>query len=81
MQLRIRGITFEMIGRQLGCSRQRAYRIYTKALRAIPKASADEMRKLEGERSPTCGTGSGPSWPAARIRQIRRRRSVPTRTR
>jgi hypothetical protein len=50
MQLRIRGITFEAIGRQLGCSRIIAFKVYRKALRAIPKADVDEYRKLEAER-------------------------------
>jgi len=50
MQLRIRGLTFEAIGKQIGCTRVIAFRVYRKALKAIPRADVEEYRKLETER-------------------------------
>jgi hypothetical protein len=35
LQLRIRGLSFDAIGKQLGCSQQIAFKVYGKALRAI----------------------------------------------
>jgi DNA-binding CsgD family transcriptional regulator len=49
-QLRLRGLTFEAIGKQLGISRNLAYKHYRRGLRLIPAAAVDEMRNLEGER-------------------------------
>lgn len=48
--MRIRGLTFEAIGNQLGCSRIVAFKVYRKALKAIVQPAVEEMRKLEGER-------------------------------
>jgi hypothetical protein len=48
--LRIRGLPFEAIGRQLGFSKVAAYKLYKKALKATPKADIEELRKLELER-------------------------------
>jgi hypothetical protein len=50
VQLRIRGLSFEAIGMQLGFGRQLAHKHYKRALKLIPKAGVDEMRKLEAER-------------------------------
>ena len=50
MQLRIHGLSFDAIGKQLGCSQQIAFKVYRKALRAIVHPAVEEMRKLEGER-------------------------------
>ena len=48
VQLRIRGISFEAIGKQLGFSRHVAFKQYRRPLRLIPAAGVDELRKLEG---------------------------------
>jgi hypothetical protein len=48
--MRIRGIPFEAIGRQLGFSKVAAYKHYKRALEATPKADIEELRKLEAER-------------------------------
>jgi hypothetical protein len=48
--LRIRGITFDAIGKQLGMTRQAAHLLYKRALKLTPKADVEEMRKLEAER-------------------------------
>jgi len=48
--LRIRGIPFETIGRQLGFSKVAAHKHYKSALKATPKADIEELRKLEMER-------------------------------
>jgi hypothetical protein len=50
MQLRLRGLTFEAIGKELGISRHLAYKHYGRALRLIPAASVDQLRKLQSER-------------------------------
>jgi hypothetical protein len=49
--LRIRGISFEAIGRQLGFSRQVAHKLFIKALRDLPPSvKASDLRRLEDER-------------------------------
>jgi hypothetical protein len=48
--LRIRGIDFTTIGKQIGITKQSTRSLYQKALNLIPKADLEEMRKLEGER-------------------------------
>jgi transcriptional regulator len=48
--LRIRGVAFDSIGKQLGITRQSAHALYKKALRLTPRADVEEMRKLEAER-------------------------------
>jgi hypothetical protein len=48
--LRIRGIAFEAIGKQLNITKQSAHALYKKALKLTPKADVEEMRKLEAER-------------------------------
>jgi hypothetical protein len=48
--LRLRGIAFEAIGKQLGMTKQAAHLLYKKALKLTPKADVEEMRKLEAER-------------------------------
>jgi len=48
--LRIRGIAFDAIGKQIGITKQAAYVLYKKALKLVPKADIDELRKLESER-------------------------------
>jgi hypothetical protein len=48
LQLRIRGLSFDAIGKQLGCSQQIAFKVYRKALRAIVHPAVEELRKLEG---------------------------------
>jgi hypothetical protein len=48
--LRIRGIPFEAIGKQLDMTKQAAHALYKKALKLTPKADVEEMRKLEAER-------------------------------
>ncbi|MET8864656.1 hypothetical protein ABZW11_17100 [Nonomuraea sp. NPDC004580] len=50
MRLRRQGVTFEAIGRQLGVSRQRAHKIYTDALKAIPAQEVNEYRAEQAER-------------------------------
>jgi hypothetical protein len=50
LQLRLRGLSFDAIGKQLGCSQQIAFKVYRKALRAIVHPAVDELRKLEAER-------------------------------
>jgi hypothetical protein len=48
--LRIRGIAFDAIGKQLGMTKQSAFALYKKALKLTPKADVEELRKLEAER-------------------------------
>lgn len=48
--LRIRGLAFDAIGRQLGLSKQAAHKLYKRALNRTPKRDVEEMRKLEEER-------------------------------
>jgi hypothetical protein len=48
--MRIRGLPFEAIGRQLGFSKVAAYNHYKKAVETTPKADIEELRKLEAER-------------------------------
>jgi hypothetical protein len=48
--MRIRGVPFEAIGRQLGFSKVAAHKHYKNALKATPKADIEELRKLEAER-------------------------------
>src|SRR5258708_38232215 len=48
--LRIRGLSFDAIGKQLGCSAQIAFKVYRKALKAIVHPAIEELRKLEAER-------------------------------
>ena len=48
--LRIRGVSFDSIGKQLDITKQSAHALYKKALRLTPKADVEEMRKLEAER-------------------------------
>lgn len=48
--LRIRGIAFDAIGKQIGITKQSAYALYKKALKLVPKADVEELRKLEAER-------------------------------
>src|SRR5580700_2718967 len=50
LQLRLRGLSFDAIGKQLGCSQQIAFKVYRKALRAIVHPAVGELRKLEAER-------------------------------
>ena len=50
LQLRIRGLSFDAIGKQLGCSAQIAFKVYRKALRAIVHPAVEELRALEAER-------------------------------
>jgi hypothetical protein len=50
VQLRIRGLTFEAIGKRLNLTRQAAHLLYKRALNLTPKADVEEMRKLEAER-------------------------------
>ena len=50
MQLRIRGLSFDAIGKQIGCSQHIAFKVYRKALRAIVHPAVEEFRKLEAER-------------------------------
>jgi len=50
LQLRLRGLSFDAIGKQLGCSQQIAFKVYRKALRAIVHPAVEELRKLEAER-------------------------------
>ena len=47
LQLRLRGLSFDAIGKQLGCSQQIAFKVYRKALRAIVHPAVEELRKLE----------------------------------
>ena len=48
--MRVRGVPFEAIGKQLGFSKVAAYKLYKKALKTTPKADIEELRKLEAER-------------------------------
>lgn len=48
--MRIRGVPYEAIGRQLGISKVAAFKLCQKALNTTPKANIEEMRKLEAER-------------------------------
>jgi hypothetical protein len=50
IQLRLRGLTFEAIGKELGISRALAYKHYLKAINLIPAASVEQLRTLQGER-------------------------------
>jgi hypothetical protein len=50
VQMRIRGVPFEAIGKQLGISGVAAHKLYNKALKMTPKADIEEMRKIEAER-------------------------------
>jgi hypothetical protein len=50
LQLKLRGLSFDSIGKQIGCSQQIAFKVYRKALRAIVHPAVDELRKLEAER-------------------------------
>lgn len=50
LQWRLAGVSFEHIGQQLGCSRQRAHQLYTDALAAITREPADEALKADLER-------------------------------
>src|SRR5579863_6828840 len=47
LQLRIRGLSFDAIGKQLGCSQQISFKVYRKALRAIVHPAVDELRNQE----------------------------------
>jgi hypothetical protein len=49
--LRIRGISFESIGRQLGFSKQVAHKLFNRALKALPSSvNAASLKRLEDER-------------------------------
>jgi len=48
--LRIRGVSFGAIAKQLGIAKPSAYALYKKALKLVPKADIEELRKLESER-------------------------------
>jgi hypothetical protein len=48
--LRIRGVSFGAIGKQLGLSKPAVFKLYKKALKLVPKADIEELRKLEAER-------------------------------
>jgi hypothetical protein len=48
--LRIRGTSFQMIGKQIGISKVAAFKLYKRALKTTPKADLEELRKLEAER-------------------------------
>lgn len=50
MRLRRQGVTFEAIGGHLGVTRQRAHKIYTDALKAIPAQEVAEYRAEQAER-------------------------------
>ena len=50
VQMRIRGVPFEAIGKQLGISGVAAHKLYKKAMNKTPKADIEELRKLEAER-------------------------------
>jgi len=50
IMLRIRGLSFSEIGRQVGVTKQASFLLYKKALKLIPKADLEELRKLEAER-------------------------------
>jgi hypothetical protein len=51
VQLRLRGLSFESIGKQLGgISKQAAHKLCKTALRLIPKPDVEELLKLEVER-------------------------------
>src|SRR5580704_14873965 len=50
VDMRIRGVTFEAIGKTIGVSKHRAYKIYRDYLRKIPSDSLEELRKIECER-------------------------------
>lgn len=54
--LRIRGIAFDAIGKQIGITKQSAYALFKKALKLVPKADVEELRKLEAERIADAGT-------------------------
>ena len=65
---RIRGVTFEAIGKQLGIARPSAFKLYKKALKLTPKANVEEMRKLEAERIADRLRGRGRSGTRAVVR-------------
>jgi hypothetical protein len=46
----MRGVTFEAIGRALGITRPRVYKIYQDYLQRIPDGAIEELRKIELER-------------------------------
>jgi hypothetical protein len=50
VELCLRGATFEQIGRQLNIDRSTAYKAWGRALKRLPKADVEAMRKMESER-------------------------------
>jgi hypothetical protein len=44
-KLRIRGVSFGAIGKQLGLSKNAAFKLYKKALKQVPEAELKELRK------------------------------------
>jgi hypothetical protein len=50
IDMRIRGVTFEVIGKSLGITRARAHKIYQDYLQKIPRGAIEELRKIELER-------------------------------
>jgi len=50
VELCLRGATFEQIGRQLNIDRSTAYKAWDRALKRLPKADVEAMRKMESER-------------------------------
>jgi len=48
--LRIRGLSYQAIGKQLGISKAAAHKHFKNALKEIPKADREELRMLEAQR-------------------------------
>lgn len=48
--MRIRGLSFDAIDKQIDSSPQIAFKVYRKALRAIVHAPVHELRRLEAKR-------------------------------
>ena len=50
VELCLRGATFEQIGRQLNMDRSTAYKAWDRALKRLPKADVEALRKAQSER-------------------------------
>jgi DNA-binding NarL/FixJ family response regulator len=50
VELCLRGATFDQIGRQFNIDRSTAYKAWDRALKRLPKADVEALRKAQGER-------------------------------
>jgi hypothetical protein len=63
LESRLRGCSFETIGRQLGVSTSGACKIYHRQLASIPKPEREELKRAQKERLDRARDGNMSRYP------------------